>query len=157
MKEARLPSSREGSKHKIIQDRIHVIDLLPTILDISKIKINKELDGISIKSLLLDEAPLTREYLYWDLYGQQSVIYKDWKWINDKRGKDFLFNLKTDGFEMVNLARKNNPVIKKLKKQHKINYSTKFEIPPFEAYLQTTAKTNKHKGRTKIRAPQLRH
>lgn len=123
-------------KH-LTPDRLHVIDILPTIAEIINLPESDQYDGNSFYSNILSNSKnssKTRDYLFWDLYDQQAVINKNWKWVNDKNGKDYLFNLNKDGFEQNNIAANHPDIIKKLKKKHKNNYSDLFDIPDFKTY-----------------------
>jgi len=115
--------------------------LLPTLLDIAKIDYNPiEFDGISLVNPLLNGIDsLDRDFLFWDLYGQQAVIYKDWKWVNTKHNKDFIFNLDKDGFETKNVLGENRDILTMLKTKFK-GHVKKNNIAEYKDYKKLVKK-----------------
>jgi len=118
-----------STKGTISDQQVHVIDIMPTCLNIANANYPKKyrksnnlsMQGLNLLDNLTKNTLIERKYLFWDLYGQQAVIYNDhWKWYNDSTHKDFLFDLKNDGTETANLAPKNPDIIDKLKKAHAI-------------------------------------
>ncbi len=106
---------REG---EISNELCMSMDLLPTIADFCGIKdIPKEVEGISIKPVIMEHKPSGHSVSYWQLGKQWAVRQGDWKLIgnpvdpspsmstlNFPKDRLFLSNLKTDATESKNLA-----------------------------------------------------
>ena len=104
-------------------------DLMPTFCDVAGIKNyekkyrNKEkevdyLDGISFAPTLLGKKKQKQhDFLYWEFNetNQIAVRMDDWKLIV-KKGKPFLYNLKTDIHEDNDVALQHPDIVEKLKK-----------------------------------------
>ena len=109
----RWPGRVEGGS--ITHQVGHVIDFMPTLLELGGAEYPEEYDGREIlpvegKSL----APIFRgeereghDSIGWELYGNRAIRQGDWKLVwgaGEKRWE--LYNLKTDRSETNNLARK---------------------------------------------------
>ena len=104
-------------------------DLMPTFCDVAGIKNyekkyrNKEkevdyFDGISFEPTLLgNKKQKQHDFLYWEFNetNQIAVRMDDWKLIV-KKGKPFLYNLKTDIHEDNDVALQHPDIVEKLKK-----------------------------------------
>jgi arylsulfatase A-like enzyme len=77
------------------------LDLMPTFVDLAGISAPKDrsLDGVSLKSLLLDQKHLGPRELYWD----DAMRDGPWK-LMMQQGKPLLFNLTDDLSEQQNVA-----------------------------------------------------
>ncbi len=135
------PDGLTHKKGSIVNGAGHVIDILPTCLDVTGIeyKMNNDFSktikpvGKSLLPLFQNEKEkLDRKFLFWDLYGQQAVIFEEeWKWYNDENGVDYLFNLKVDGTEKSNVAPHKEKIVKKLKRAYD-DFARKSNVLPFE-------------------------
>ena len=111
---------------KINDNLISVMDIFPSILSMidTPFEGHQDIDdiykGVDVTQAILGNKKVNREYLFWDLYGQQAAI-KDgkWKWINDKKGKDQLFDIENDPMENHNIAAKHTQIISQIKKKHR--------------------------------------
>jgi len=91
----------------------HVIDIVPTILDVVGVEKPKEWQGEPIppapgKSLVpafARDATIEREYLWWLHEGNRAVRQGDWKLVAAKGDPWELYNLKNDRAESTNLAK----------------------------------------------------
>ena len=104
------------------------MDLLPTIADFCGVKaIPKEVEGKSIKSVILENSASVHEVSYWQLGKQWAVRQGDWKLIGNPVDpspskvnlhfpKDYLFlsNLKSDISESKNMAEEFPEKVKEL-------------------------------------------
>lgn len=105
-------------KGKIIPSRGHVIDVMPTCIDIAKGKYptrykgNKILpmEGISLFPLLSGKSIERIKPLYWEHEGNRAMINSKWKIVSNVREPWQLYNLETDRTETKDLA-KDNPWI----------------------------------------------
>ncbi|MCA9249263.1 MAG: arylsulfatase [Planctomycetales bacterium] len=89
----------------------HVIDIVPTCLDVAGAEYPEQLDshqltplvGTSLTPAFADK-PLDREALYWEHEGNRALRRGDWKLVALKNGPWELYNLKDDRTELNNLA-----------------------------------------------------
>lgn len=101
-----------NSKGAIIDQTSHVVDLLPTILDVSSTRYPKEnngfdikpVDGTSILSVLTSGKRFKREPLFWEHQGNRAIRDGKWKLTAPSNELWELFNLEVDGAETNNLA-----------------------------------------------------
>jgi len=116
------------AKGKITTQMGHVIDLMPTILEVAGAKYPEQLNGNEINSLngksLLSAAmghPFDRGPLFFEHEANRAVISGDWKLVSKGTNKApytsnwELFNLKDDRTETQNLALENPKKIQELK------------------------------------------
>lgn len=92
----------------------HVIDLMPTCVEVARAKYPKTFGGQNIvpmegRSLMpaLEDHPIDREAIYWEHVGNRGVRAGDWKLVSNVRfGKGVweLYNLAADRTEQLNLA-----------------------------------------------------
>lgn len=101
----------------------HVIDIVPTILDITELKslaVNDEtapvLPGKSLLPALIDDRSLDRDYLWWLHEGHRAIRVGDWKLVAVNDGPWELYDLKVDRAEQNNLAVANPDLVKELDK-----------------------------------------
>lgn len=123
------------NKIKIKNKASHVCaayDVFPTLLDCIGIHKNFNIDGVSLKPVLFNEAQQKHDYLYWELpigsYGEQRAVLKDgWKLIvNDIQRYGYenteLYLIEQDSLELTNLSKKYPNKVKELlsliKKEH---------------------------------------
>ena len=99
-------------------------DFLPTFLDAAGAEIPKEMDGISLLTLVKNPDSKWRPYIdleHATTYSQENywaaLTDGTWKYIWFFRtGKEQLFNLKSDPGEITNLSEKNSDELKKWRK-----------------------------------------
>jgi len=98
----------------------HVIDVVPTVLDLVNVPARPELrgtpqipiHGASLKQVLEDpDARSPRESQFYELFGHRAIWHEDWRAVGFHRaGDDYasdswqLFNLKEDASEAIDLA-----------------------------------------------------
>ncbi len=113
----------EKIKNNRVENEISAsYDLFPTICDMIKIPYPKTLDGISLKSTILNEGNQNHhEYLYWEFpayNGQQAIRLGKWKAIRNnifKGNKSIeLYDLEKDLKETNDLSDSNPTIIKKV-------------------------------------------
>ena len=108
----------------------HVIDVVPTVLDLAGIEapasMNGEarpaLPGKSLKPIFSQDTDLQRECLWWLHEGNKAIRQGDWKLVALKGQPWELYDLSTDRAESRNLASKNPERVEELsalwQKQH---------------------------------------
>ena len=103
-----------------MSDRISAFwDFLPTAAEIAQVKVQEQLDGLSLLAALLGQPNTNQhDFLYWEFHErgfQQAVRMGDWKAVHLQVGKPLeLYNLQTDPAEKENVAEKNPAVVAKI-------------------------------------------
>jgi arylsulfatase len=111
-----------AAKNELRHTPAHVIDIVPTILEIAGVEKPTEWQGEKVprapgKSLvpaLRSDVTIVREGLWWMHEGHRAARCGDWK-IVSLRGKDWeLYDLKNDRAEQHNLAEKDSLTLRRL-------------------------------------------
>ncbi len=98
-------------------------DILPTFADMTGVKINTQIDGISMMPALTGKGQQKQhEYLYWEFHeagGKIAVRMGEWKGVRLDYAKNHdssikLFNLQNDLHEDNNIADKHPDIVKKI-------------------------------------------
>lgn len=100
----------------------HVIDIMPTLVDVAHAQYPAEFKGKAIlpmegKSLLpaFDDKPIERDALFWEHEGNAAVRTGDWKLVRFSRhGAWELYDLKNDRTELRDLAAQKPELTKQL-------------------------------------------
>jgi len=113
---------------KIYSNYVTVNDLMPTVLNLAKVKnIPKTVEGKSIWPLLTGENDSLNHSVYVRGHIQESYIKKPWKLIRTRhldRDPDFeLYNLEKDPSEENNVLKENSDVVSRLKKSLQEEFS----------------------------------
>jgi len=107
----RVPDKQKG----LINDKMVLnIDIAPTILDYAGLEIPKTMQGKSLRPILYNDKITWRNEFFFEhpfkykrIPRSEGIITKDWKYIrfiDRKPGAEWLYNLKADPKEKVNLA-----------------------------------------------------
>jgi arylsulfatase A-like enzyme len=122
----------------------HEMDIMPTILDITKTPYPKTYNGHDItpvegKSLVpsFDNKPITREAIYWDHEMNKAVRMGNWKLVSeaDLKGMTYtsapweLYDISTDRSELNNVAAKHPDLVKKMNDMWEI-YAKRCNVLP---------------------------
>ena len=102
----------------IVKSLSHLIDLMPTILDVSGTKLAKEsgggqrieLDGLSLTPTFSGDKQRGHESLFFNHAKGQAIRHGKWKLVRVKQGKKKLwelYDIQSDPNEMNNLATQN--------------------------------------------------
>jgi len=94
-------------------------DVMPTVAELANAVVPKNIDGISISSLLKgEELPLSNRFMYWEFHeGQfaQAVRWRNWKAVRFSSADTIeLYNLEADEAEEHNIANQNPEVVKEV-------------------------------------------
>jgi len=109
---------------RVIEEQARLVDVMPTILDLLKLKKNKEIQGISLAAVILGKQkainlPAYSQALYGQIHYNWSPLKSwregDWKYINSAEPE--LFNLKDDPHELKNLAQTESRRIQEMEKK----------------------------------------
>ncbi len=104
-----------SSKGEIRQTSGHVIDLVPTLLDVAGVKITDQkvaFPGTSIFGKGIER----QRVLWWSHSGNHALRYGNWKLVKTKTGEWELFNLSEDRAETNDLAAQQPEKVMALKK-----------------------------------------
>ncbi|MFM7845833.1 MAG: sulfatase-like hydrolase/transferase, partial [Planctomycetota bacterium] len=83
----------------------HVIDVVPTVLELAGIEPAANLPGKSLVPTLAEDRPIARDYLWWLHEGNRALRKGDWKLVALKNSDAWeLYDLATDRAEQRNLA-----------------------------------------------------
>lgn len=99
------------------------MDWTATILSLAGAKPHPQfpLDGMDIMPVLLGEKREVERTLYWRIFQrQQHKAMRDgkWKWMQDEKGNEYLFDLEADPSESNDLKEKQKEIFDKLKKKY---------------------------------------
>jgi arylsulfatase len=103
-------------------DPAHLIDIVPTLLEITVAKLPAEVGGMPVPPLhgrsllptLAKDGSLKHEYLWWNHDGNRAIRMGDWKLVADHQMPWELYDLGKDRSEMHNLAAANPEKVKEL-------------------------------------------
>ncbi len=101
-----------GRGGRLVHSPAHVIDIMPTLVEVAGAKYPPEMESRSIlpmegRSLVpaFANRPIEREALYWEHEGNAALRVGDWKLVRLGRNRPWeLYNLKLDRTEQHNLA-----------------------------------------------------
>jgi len=100
------------------RDPAHVIDVVPTILELAGVKRSPadapKAPGHSLLPAFAKDGSLRREYLWWLHEGNRAIRVGDWKLVAAKGDPWELYNLREDRTETNNLASNNPGKVKEL-------------------------------------------
>lgn len=126
-------------KGKIFHDIIHIMDVLPTCLDIAGIRYPQQFcgkkmsspDGLSILPCIRNKKMPDRD-LFFEHQTSCAIISDGWKLVRNTGKQPWeLINMKTDPFEMNNLSSQYPAVVKALEKRWN-HWAEKHSVFPFE-------------------------
>jgi len=105
--------------NKRIDKQVQSIDILPTILDIAKIKAPREVSGVSLLPLIKNgRYPVRYAFSEAPVLKQECIRTEDWKLIYKGKNDQYeLYNLKDDPKETKNLADAEKTQFQSLKKK----------------------------------------
>ena len=104
-----------NSNGKVIESQVQSIDIMPTILDISGITTQYDIQGTSLIPLMRNKTKIINEYTYGYWHTMSSVRSDKWKLIKYSNGKLELYDIKTDQEEQVNVAERYPNVVNEMK------------------------------------------
>ncbi len=95
----------------------HLIDFMPTMLDLAGVEIDKDLPGQSLLPVLRGKQ-ITRSWpMYWQFGKSRAIRDKHWKLVKQAASDWELFDLETDPTESRNVASEHPEKVAKLAKQ----------------------------------------
>ncbi len=131
----------------------HIIDIMPTCMEVAGATYPKEFNGQAILPLegtslipAFEDKPLARGALYWEHEGNAAIRAGDWKLVRHARNGPWeLYNLKTDRTELQDLSASEPQRVKDLVAQWQA-WATRTHVKPYPNEGQKAAKdagTNK--------------
>ena len=107
-----------NAKGEIRHDPSHLIDVVPTSLDVAG-GTCKDRPGLSLVPAFEKDGAVQHESLWWGHHGNKGLRMGDWKISAAKQMKGVweLYDMKTDRSEMENLAEKHPEILQKLTKR----------------------------------------
>jgi len=104
-------------------------DLFPTFAEIAKATVPRDLDGVSVLPVWLDNKSASRKYLYWEFHEggfMQALRMGNWKAVKrGVNGKTELYDLDKDAAETRNIADSNAKIVSEadriMKREHRVS------------------------------------
>jgi arylsulfatase len=91
------------------------MDIFPTIMELTKTKTTKLVEGKSLAPLLKQNKRESQPYIAWEHFGNKAIREGDWKLVWDDEVKEWeLYNVRIDRIETNNLIKKNSEKFKNL-------------------------------------------
>lgn len=126
--------SDQTKKSSMITDLVSVMDITPTLLDVSGAKPITDADGSSFLPLLLDPSTqdLTRRELVMEIYGNRGVWKDNWKLTWDWSQHQWqLFDLAVDPGEQRDVSKDHPQIVQSLLEQWQAFLDT-YDLPAFD-------------------------
>lgn len=129
------PAGLKGQEKTINNGVGHVIDILPTCLELAEAKYPTHINGLkttavegrSILPLVNGKVKATNDTLFWEHEGGRALRVGDWKISALKNGEWELFNLAKDRTETSNLAKEMPEKVKDMETVWNETYSRVFK------------------------------
>lgn len=105
-----------GIKKSFKSDQVgHIMDIFPTIMELTKTKTAKVVEGKSLAPILKLNKRDSQPYIAWEHFGNRAIREGDWKLVWDDEVKEWeLYNVQIDRIEINNLAKSNPEKFKNL-------------------------------------------
>jgi len=102
---------------------VTTMDWTATILSLAggKADSNFPLDGMDISQILAGKKKEVDRTLYWRIFQrkqQKAMLDGKWKWFQDEKGNEYLFDLKVDPTENNNLKDQHKDILEKLRSKY---------------------------------------
>ena len=125
----------------------HVIDILPTVLDITGASYPDTFDGQpitqpagkSFAALFDGHDPPPCDFLFWEHIGNKALRQGDWKLVAEFRGEWELYNLQSDRSETKNLAAAQSGRVKQMASEWDA-FAQKIGVVDWSTFPQSKAK-----------------
>ena len=110
-----------GLSGKVVRERVGLVDIAPTILDLLGYKIPEEMQGKSLKPLIFHPEKSVHKLIYTESYyprlhfgwnDLKAIYWKNYKYI--KTTKPELYDLSSDKMEMENIYFRKNNIAKRM-------------------------------------------
>jgi len=139
-----------AAKSELRHTPAHVIDFVPTVLELAGVELSRESNGEWIpsapgKSLvpaLASDVTINRDSLWWLHEGNKAIRIGDWKLVAAKDTPWELYDLRTDRAEQINLASQMPDKVKKLEQAWQIQTDSFKELAMKTIHEQPKTKAN---------------
>ena len=112
----RWPGIAKASEGKFVREPAHVIDLLPTFLELAGANMaTNQLEGQSISAMLQGGAGNTNRVFCWEHEGNRGIRRGPWKLVGNPSGGWELYNIASDRIESVDLIAQHPDIVASLK------------------------------------------
>lgn len=113
----------EIKPNSVSKQVVTTMDWTVTILELAGGKPRKDfpMDGMNIVPILQGKEKEVERTLYWRIFQRQKhKAMRDgkWKWMQDEKGNEYLFDLETDPSENTNLKEQYKDIFDKMKKKY---------------------------------------
>lgn len=130
--------TKKSVKGRVISNRGHVMDIMPTCIDIAngqypiRYKGNKKqpMEGTSLLPVLFGRSIEPTNPIYWEHGGNRAMIDGDWKIVSNVEEPWQLYNLKTDRTETKDLALEEPQISLNMIKNYNV-WSKRVGVIPF--------------------------
>ena len=144
------------AKNELRHTPAHVIDFVPTVLELAGVQKPKDWEGESIPEApghslvpaLAKDVTIARDSLWWLHEGNRAVRVGDWKLVAAEGEPWELYDLTTDRAEQQNLAAKNPEKAKELQQVWERQTASFTELAKKTLAAQPAGKGGKGKGKT---------
>jgi arylsulfatase len=111
-----IVSYPNGIKKSFQSDQVgHIMDIFPTVMELTQTKTTKVVEGKSLAPLLKQNKRESQPYIAWEHFGNRAIREGDWKLVWDDEVKEWeLYNVRLDRIETNNLAKSNPEKYKNL-------------------------------------------
>lgn len=100
------PAGLKAEPGSIRDETGHVIDLVPTFLDLAGVPHPAKIEGRSLAPLFRNKSVAARPALFFEHEGGRAVLTDEWKLVAPRGGKWELYHISTDATETTDLAAK---------------------------------------------------
>lgn len=126
-------------KGKIVHEVSHLIDIMPTILDLSGTSYPKNYhnfeiqpaEGLSLLPIITGKKWNGHDYLFWEHEGSRAVREGQWKIVSLPKSNWELYDMESDRSELNNLARSNPDKVAAMEVQY-YNWAAKVGVKKIE-------------------------
>src|SRR5690606_25465057 len=123
---------------KILPFQGHVIDIMPTCIDIANGRYPTQykgndilpMEGMSFLPLMLGKSMDRSTPLYWEHEGNRAMLNGEWKIVSNVKEPWQLYNLRTDRTETKNVAQENPEIVSSMVAKYNI-WAEKVGVIPY--------------------------
>jgi arylsulfatase A-like enzyme len=125
-------------ENSITNQVVTTMDWTATILSLGGGKSNPKfpMDGMDISQILEGKKKAVDRTLYWRIFQRQkhkAIRDGNWKWLQDEKGNEYLFDLANDPTENTNLKDQRKDILERLKKKYQLWEATMLKPIPLGA------------------------
>ena len=107
-----IPTTAAGT---LVETPAHVVDIVPTVLDLAEATTETRFAGVSLAPLLDGSPVKSRDYIWWSHENNNAIQVGNWKAVKTSKGAWELYDLSNDRCETENLVESHPGPIAELK------------------------------------------